>query len=158
MDYTSIVVGTDGSASATATVRHGAELARTTGATLHIVSAYKRLSRKEREYERRQLPPGLQADGLGDPYVAAKAIAEDAAHTVVHAGQPVTLHTVAAHPAAALCEVAKRVGASLIVVGNRGVKDWSRFVNSPVCQEVQGAAPCPVHVVDTERLWRGPAR
>jgi nucleotide-binding universal stress UspA family protein len=154
MGYTSIVVGTDGSASAAATVHHGAELAEQSGATLHIVSAYEKLSLKQRQYESRSLPPNLRIDGLGDPHVAAKAIAEDAAHVVARPGLPVTLHTVAAEPAAALCEVAKRVDASLIVVGNRGVKDWSRFVNDPVCKAVQSSAPCPVQVVDTESLWR----
>lgn len=59
MQYTSIVVGTDGSEAANETVRQGAALARVCGATLHIVAAYRRLSRRERERVLRDGPAGL---------------------------------------------------------------------------------------------------
>src|SRR4029078_9523431 len=42
--YKSIVVGTDGSETATIAVNHAIEMARTTGATLHIVNAHHALS------------------------------------------------------------------------------------------------------------------
>src|SRR5437764_3657246 len=62
MEYGAIVVGTDGTEAANETVRHGAALARSSGAMLHIVSAYRDL------------------DGAGGPQAAAKAILEDAAN------------------------------------------------------------------------------
>jgi nucleotide-binding universal stress UspA family protein len=86
MRHGSIVVGTDGTVSATETVRHGAALARKDGATLHIVSGYRRLSAKQRAYETRFLPHDLRVDGLRDLHLAAKAIAEDAAHAIRHRG------------------------------------------------------------------------
>jgi len=41
--YTTIVVGTDGSETAGVAVQHAANLAESTGATLHIVHAYRQV-------------------------------------------------------------------------------------------------------------------
>ena len=141
MQYTSIVVGTDGSEAANETVRQGAALARVCGATLHIVAAYRRLSRRERERVLRDGPAGLNTDYATDTQAAAKAILEDAANTIGR-GARVALHTVTATPAAALCEVAEREAAELIVVGNRGVRNPFRGVVAPIYRRVQRAARC----------------
>ena len=154
MDYRAIVVGTDGSPAANETVRHGAALARSSGATLHIVTAYRRLDRRERSRAARDVPMNLDVDGAGDPYVAATAIVEDAAHDVRHRGVPIKLHVIPADPATAICDVAARVDAGVILIGNRGARNPFRHVNRPIFTRVQHEAPCEVRVVDTEHHRR----
>jgi nucleotide-binding universal stress UspA family protein len=154
MRYESIVVGTDGSASALETVRRGAGLARTHRATLHIVAAYRELSRRERERTLREVPERTRLDGVADPRWAARAVLEDAAHTIRHRALRVVLHAVKGDPASALCEVAERVRADVIVVGNRGAGNPFRRVIKPIYDQVQRLAPCEVQVVDTEYLRR----
>jgi nucleotide-binding universal stress UspA family protein len=152
MQYQAIVVGTDGSQAANETVRRGAELARLHDATLHIVAAYRQLTQRERERILRNGPAGLNTDGATDAQAAAKAILEDAAHAI--GGVRVALHTVKADPAGALCEVAERERAGLILVGNRGAGNPLRRVIKPIYDRVQRAAGCEVQVVDTEPYRR----
>jgi nucleotide-binding universal stress UspA family protein len=150
MEQQSIVVGTDGSRAADGTVRRGAALARAANATLHIVTAYRELTPTQRRYARKGLPEGLDLDGAGDPAAAAKAIAEDAAHSVRHRGIKIRLHVIAADPARALCQVAERVQATAIIVGNRGARNPLRAIYRPIFARVQRSARCEVHVLDTE--------
>jgi nucleotide-binding universal stress UspA family protein len=51
-------------------------------------------------------------------------------------------------PADALCEEAERIGASMIVVGNRRVKGAARVLGA-VATDVVRHAPCDVLIVDT---------
>ena len=90
MGHGLIVTGTDGSESATAAVRQAAELAASSGAALHIVSAY---------------PP---ADGA--PGDAVRTILDTAEAALAGTDVPVNLHAEPGDPAGALCAVAERVG------------------------------------------------
>ena len=125
-----IVVGTDGSPSATEALRQAAAIAATQGAVLHVVVAHRR-----------------------EP-VAAREVLDAAAEVAAAAGvsgpQRVRLHEADGEPAAALCAVARQESADLIVVGNRGLPLGRR----PVCEQVRRGTDCSVMVVDTEPYWR----
>ena len=54
----------------------------------------------------------------------------------------------------ARCAVAARVGAELIVVGNRGVDARFSRLRPAIAERVRHHAPCAVLVVDTEAYWR----
>jgi nucleotide-binding universal stress UspA family protein len=154
MEHTSIVVGTDGSEAANETVRRGAELARSCGATLHIVAAYRDLRPAERQRALREFPVGLDVDGAGDPRTAATAILEDVADAVGARTLCVSLHAVKSNPADALCDVARRERAGLILVGNRGAGNPLRRVVRPIYDKVARHAPCEVRIIDTEHYRR----
>jgi nucleotide-binding universal stress UspA family protein len=154
MRYGSIVVGTDGSSGATATVRRGAELAREWGATLHIVSAYKEPTRHQREAAARKVPTGLHVENAGDGRQIARAIVEDSAEMLRDFGVRVVIHVVKADPAEALIDVARRKGLALILVGNRGVRSPLRKLRPPIFERVRRGAPCDVEVLDTEAYRR----
>jgi nucleotide-binding universal stress UspA family protein len=154
MQYSAIVVGTDGSKAATETVRQGAELARSSGAALHIVAAYRELKGRELDRARREFPVGLDVDRPGDTELAARAILEDAELDVGGDGLAIRLHAVKGDPASAIIEVAERERAELIVVGNRGVGNPLRRLRRPIYDRVERRAPCEVRVVDTEHFRR----
>jgi len=144
--FQSIVVGTDGSATATEAVHRAYELARLLAADLHVVSAYR--------------PPALVLAATADPGSSsalvewAAAAQDDVRHLLddVAAGLTgpvtVTTHAVAGHPATAILSVAEAVGADLIVVGNRGMKGTRRVLGS-IPNHVSHHADCDVLVVDT---------
>jgi nucleotide-binding universal stress UspA family protein len=146
--FRAIVVGTDGSATASEAVRRARVLAEAFAADLHIVNAYK--------------PPALVMATTADPGVMPSALfeweaaaSEDArrlldtvAEGLIGVGASVTTHAVAAHPAAAILSVAQAVGADLIVVGNRGMQGTRRVLGS-VPNHISHHAPCDVLVVDS---------
>jgi nucleotide-binding universal stress UspA family protein len=154
--FQTIVVGTDGSASANKAVLAAAELAATQGAcTLHIVTVQKPLS-----------PTALAASEMAAAApVAAQANWEDeikgeldkllhqASDTAVEAGHGSRELTIETHarfgnPAEVLCDMAAHLSADLIVVGNRGMQGGRRFLGS-VPNTVSHHAPCSVMIFDT---------
>jgi len=99
--YSRILVGTDGSETASRAVARAVEVARSTGARLTILSA------------------GRAAKG--------KAVVEAAA--AAHAGSGVEIETlvVEQEPVGALIDTAATGGYDLVVVGNKGMTGVSRF-------------------------------
>ncbi|HUV09746.1 MAG TPA: universal stress protein [Acidimicrobiia bacterium] len=120
--FSTIVVGTDGSDRAAIAVAHAATLARTWGASLHLVAATN--------------APGTAA-GLDEQTaeVGARGV-EAQAHEAV--GNPVTV----------ILDVAQQVGADLIVVGNRGMVGSRRLLGS-VPNTLAHHAQCAVMIVPT---------
>ncbi|HJR24349.1 MAG TPA: universal stress protein [Acidimicrobiales bacterium] len=142
--YRTIVVGTDGSRTAHNAVSHAVELARLTGATLHVVSA-------------RQPAMGLAgaaelgATGLDPGTAAAEASAaaiQEAVAEAESAKVPVETHDPAGSAAACLIEIAKTAAADLIVVGSRGMHGARRVLGSTP-NTVTHQAGCHVLVVHT---------
>src|SRR4051812_23409209 len=124
----SIVAGTDGSASAHATLTRAAALAASQGARLHVVSAYAFGDAAAHEHAR---------EGLAQTE-----------RTLEPSGIDVLYHAVAGDPASALCTLADSEDARLIVVGIRGTDGmlpWKRAI----FEEVERKAGRPVVVVDT---------
>jgi nucleotide-binding universal stress UspA family protein len=127
-----IVVGTDGSRSATAVVRAAASLAREVGAVVHVVAVQR---------------------GTRDQLAAASEVLGEAERMVRPFGVSTRLHPVLGRPSRVLCEIAEREHASLIVVGNRGTEDFLGVVQRPICKRVRRHARCSVLVVDTRDCW-----
>ena len=147
--YTSIVVGTDGSSTATRAVERAAGLAAATGATLRLVSAYRPPSRTAALAPESGLAVA-QGHGRWDDEVHAdvQAMLDELVTTLAADGVTATAHAIPKAPADALIEVATRYEAGLIVVGNRGMHGMRRALGS-VPNTVAHKAECDVLIVDT---------
>jgi nucleotide-binding universal stress UspA family protein len=127
-------------------VATAAELAALSGATLHIAT----------------VGGAATSAMLGDPLAGAaamsvtadetrdelQAIVERAAEPALAQGVTVATHALIGSAAQALCDLAERVGADVLVVGNRGMKGGRRFLGS-VPNTISHHAPCSVLIVDT---------
>jgi nucleotide-binding universal stress UspA family protein len=142
--FSSIVVGTDGSPTAAEAVQRAAELARLTGATLHVVTAYRPMS--ELVFNPEALPVDISS--MVDPQKDASAICQQHAKAAASDGMKVEAHVCPGGAADALIEVAEREKADLIVVGSRGMKGKRRMLGS-VPNSVSHHAPCTVMIVQT---------
>jgi nucleotide-binding universal stress UspA family protein len=146
--FRSIVVGTDGSATATEAVRRARTLAGAFAADLHVVCAYQCPA----AVLAASADPGFSANAVGEWSVAARdhvrSLLDGLADELAGIGASVTTYAVPAHPATAILSVAEQVGADLIVVGNRGMRGVGRMLGS-VPNHVSHHAACDVLVVDT---------
>jgi nucleotide-binding universal stress UspA family protein len=133
-----IVVGTDGSATATQAVLRAIQLATAFDQTLHIVHAAAPQPLKEEA-----LPPEFRGT------VAANNVLDDVASRARQNGARVETHAVRGDAAEAILDVAEQVGADLIVVGNKGIGSAKRFVLGNVPSKVVHHSPCSTHVVHT---------
>lgn len=140
-----IVVGTDGSPTASAAVSQAVGLARTCGAKVHLVTAY-------RPIESLSVPMEVMPSNIHEimnPHQDATAVLEEAAAKAKAEGVDVEIHACAGDAAGALIEVAEAVRADCIVVGNRGMTGKSRFLLGSVPNKVSHHAPCTVMIVRT---------
>jgi nucleotide-binding universal stress UspA family protein len=142
-----IVVGTDGSDTATEAVRHATELAKATGAALDVVSAYEPVP-QERLREETAEVPGDVAYGIG-PREDVNVTLEGASGPPRDAGVTVQTHAREGDPADAILDVAEEVHADLIVVGNKGMTGAKRFLLGSVPNKISHHAPCGVYIVRT---------
>ncbi len=145
--FKSIVVGTDGSDTASHAARQAVELAKALGARIEFVSAYEPVPEKRLQTERREAPDDLQwavspREDVDATLKAAAAIAEES-------GVDVELYAREGDPADALLDVAEEQKADLIVVGNKGMTGAKRFLLGSVPNKVSHHAPCSVLVIRT---------
>jgi len=145
--FSSIVVGTDGSETATKAVRQAAELARAVGAKLELVSAYEPVPAQRLSDERRQAPEDLQ--WAINPREDVDATLEAAAKVAREAGVEVAVYARQGDPADAILDVAEEREADLIVVGNKGMTGAKRFLLGSVPNKVSHHAPCSVLIIRT---------
>jgi nucleotide-binding universal stress UspA family protein len=145
--FRSIVVGTDGSATAGEAVREAIELAKAIGASLQVVSAYEPVSSQRLREEARQAPEDLQ--WMVNPREDVEATLREAAERIQAAGVGVTTYAREGDPADAILDVAEERGADLIVVGNKGMTGAKRFLLGSVPNKVSHHAPCSVLIVRT---------
>jgi nucleotide-binding universal stress UspA family protein len=145
--FKSIVVGTDGSETATQAVRQAVDLARALGAEIKLVSAYEPIPEQRLAEERRSVPADVQwaigpREDVDSTLEAAAALARDASVAVeVYARQ--------GDPADAILDVAEEQGADLIVVGNKGMTGARRFLLGSVPNKISHHAPCSVLIIRT---------
>jgi nucleotide-binding universal stress UspA family protein len=145
-----IVVGTDGSESAGLAVQQATALAKLTGATLHIVSAYREVSLGSVAIAASSGASTVDMDQVNKAVTAqGQEVCERAASAARREGVPVELHAVPGDGADALVHVASQVGADLVVVGNRGMSGRRRFVLGSVPNKVSHHCPCSLLIVDT---------
>jgi nucleotide-binding universal stress UspA family protein len=141
-----IVVGTDGSDSAKRAVDEAVRIAGALGAELHVVSAFEPL----RGAKIAGAPEGAAKVWQPLPDADVEATLSEAASSVRLRNVPVETHALQTDPADALVEVAHKVGANLIVVGNKGMHSAARFVLGNVPNKVSHKARCSVLIVATD--------
>ncbi|HEX6204178.1 MAG TPA: universal stress protein [Solirubrobacterales bacterium] len=142
-----IVVGTDGSETAAEAVHQAIDLAKLTGATLSLVSAYAPVSGRRVKAEQSEAPPDVQYE-IG-PREDVNFVLDAAAAEAKKEGIEVQTHPVEGDPADAILNVAEEVKADLIVVGNKGMTGARRYLLGSVPNNVSHHAPCSVIIVRT---------
>jgi nucleotide-binding universal stress UspA family protein len=145
--FKSIVVGTDGSDTATQAVRHAVDLASAVGAKLQIVSAYEPVSGQRLAEERRDAPEDLQ--WAINPREDVDATLQSAAAIATEAGVAVDIYPRQGDPADAILDVAEEREADLVIVGNKGMTGAKRFLLGSVPNKVSHHAPCSVLIIRT---------
>jgi nucleotide-binding universal stress UspA family protein len=144
----SIVVGTDGSDTATKAVQEAADLAAAVGAELNVVSAYMPVSNQRLREEAREAPDDVQWQVT--PREDVDSMLSDAEEAVQKAGvKKVNTHAREGDPADAILDVAEEQKSDLIVVGNKGMSGAKRFLLGSVPNKVSHHAPCSVLIVRT---------
>ncbi len=145
--FTRIVVGTDGSETAAGAVAQAVELAKLSGATLSIVSAYAPAAGRRAKTDASEAPADVQYE-LG-PREDVNLLLERTAAEARKEGIEVQTHPVEADPADAILNVAEQVKADLIVVGNKGMTGARRYLLGSVPNNISHHAPCSVMIVRT---------
>jgi nucleotide-binding universal stress UspA family protein len=145
--FSTIVVGTDGSDTATQAVREAVDMAKAVGATLELVSAYAPVSEQRLRGERRDAPEDVQ--WAINPRQEAEASLTDAADIAHEAGVNVNTHARQGDPADALLDVAEERKADVVTIGNKGMTGAKRFLLASVPDKVSHHAPCSVLIVRT---------
>jgi nucleotide-binding universal stress UspA family protein len=148
--FTSIVVGTDGSDSASVAVQRAAALAALTSATLHVVYGCRPVALGNAAMAASTGAPVINVDEVNRSIaMQGEQVCEHAASHARRQGVKVEVHVVYADAADALVGVAADVGADLLVVGNRGMSGARRFVLGSVPNKVSHHSPCSLLIVDT---------
>jgi nucleotide-binding universal stress UspA family protein len=141
-----IVVGTDGSETAKRAVQESVRLAKALGGEVHVVSAFEPLR-------------GARVTGAAEgaakvwqplPDSKVEAVLGEAGAAVRFSDVTVKTHAIQGDPVDALLQVADKVDATLIVVGNRGMHSAKRFVLGNVPNKVSHRARCSVLIVQTD--------
>ncbi|HXD66199.1 MAG TPA: universal stress protein [Solirubrobacteraceae bacterium] len=141
----SIVVGTDGSETAKQAVSEAVRLAKALSAPVHVVSAYQPMHARVSG-----APEGAAKVWQPLPDDEVERILAEAVAGVRIAGLEVTSHPVRKDPADALIDVADEVGASMIVVGSKGMHGARRLALGNVPNKVSHHARCNVLIVATD--------
>ena len=144
----SIVIGTDGSDTAKEAVRQASDLAKATGASIDVVSAYEPVSNQRLREEKREVPEDMQ--WAINPREDVDATLDEAAASIREAGVEVETFARQGDPADAILDVAEERGADMIVVGNKGMTGAKRFLLGSVPNKVSHHAPCSVLIVRTD--------
>jgi nucleotide-binding universal stress UspA family protein len=147
--FRSIVVGTDGSATARQAVREAVALAAAVGAAIELVCAYEPVAGQRLRDEAREAPRDLQ--WMINAREDVEATLREAAAEAEAAGVSVTTYAREGDAADAILDVAEERGAELIVVGNKGMTGAKRFLLGSVPNKVSHHAPCSVLIIRTER-------
>jgi nucleotide-binding universal stress UspA family protein len=141
------VVGTDGSDTAKHAVQEATELAKQTGASLDVVSAFDPVPASRLREERLQAPSDI-AHAV-NPHEDVNAILAEAEAEISAAGVKVRTFARQGEAADAILDVAEEQGADLIVVGNKGMTGAKRFLLGSVPNKVSHHAPSSVLIVRT---------
>ncbi|HEX4902078.1 MAG TPA: universal stress protein [Acidimicrobiales bacterium] len=144
MSYRTIIVGTDGSASAERALEQSVDLAAADHARLVVVTAYERSGARRDE----RTPEDLRWM-LTDPNEAERHARRGRELASERGLTDVVVQALEGDPAHELLEAAETFGADLIVVGSVGLTGSARFLLGSVASTVLHHAPCDVLVVHT---------
>jgi len=142
-----IVVGTDGSETATEAVKTAIELARLAKSKLEIVSAYEPIPQQRLKDESQ----GISGDVAYsvNPREDVQLILDKAAADAKKAKVDVVTHPREGDPADAILDVAEENDADLVLIGNKGMTGARRFLLGSVPNKISHHAPCDVWIVKT---------
>jgi nucleotide-binding universal stress UspA family protein/nitrite reductase/ring-hydroxylating ferredoxin subunit len=127
--YRTILVGTDGSSTATRATTAAARLARSLRGRLGVVTAF----------------------GANLDEEAATAVLRDAREACRTENVPATTHMLEGSPDEVLTRLAGEQDADLVVVGNIGMGKANRFRLGGIAERVAHDAPCDVLIVHTRK-------
>ncbi|MCQ9164544.1 universal stress protein [Arthrobacter sp. STN4] len=136
-----IIVGVDGSETALKAARTAADLAAGTGATLTVVTAYGNDKSEIVEIAGEEWTISNAAE--------AKKVAQRVAGQLSAKGVRATYTAALGKPHEVLLNEAERLGAAMIVVGNRRMQGLARVLGS-VANNVAHNSPCDVYIVKTD--------
>jgi nucleotide-binding universal stress UspA family protein len=142
-----IVVGTDGSDTASEAVRQAIELAQVSDARLDIVAAFEPVPPSRLREEKGELPGDVQY-GAG-PREDVNVTLDGAVGRAKQQGVEAEPYPREGDPADAILDVAEEINADLIVVGNKGMTGAKRFLLGSVPNKVSHHAPCAVLIIRT---------
>ena len=148
--FTNIVVGTDGSDAASIAVDAAIALARLSGATLHVVNAHRVAAASKIGAASQAGIPMVDLVVADDASRSeAQRICDRTVDRAAQVGVNATGHSVVADPVDAILQVAETVHADLIVVGNRGMSGFRRFVLGSVPNRLSHHCASSLLIVDT---------
>jgi nucleotide-binding universal stress UspA family protein len=143
-----VLVGTDGSATAAAAVARAIEVARGLGARLQIVSAYEPVP--EGRLRHAAVPMPIDRAWTVNPRADVLELLQSAERDARAAGiDQVETFARVGDGADAILDVAEEQRCDLIVVGNKGMTGATRFLLGSVPNKVSHHAPCSVMIVRT---------
>lgn len=139
-----ILVATDFGEASDAALSYGRDLARTYGATLHVLHVAENLVARYAIDEALTLLPQLQTDIEEAARKRMATLVTDEDRTMLHA-KPVVL--AAFSTAEAIVEYAKMSNVDIIVMGTHGRGGFAHLLMGSVAERVVRTAPCPVLTV-----------
>jgi nucleotide-binding universal stress UspA family protein len=145
--FGSIVVGTDGSETASEAVRQATELAKSIGATIYLVSAFEPVGNQRLREERQQVPEDMS--WMVNAREDVNATLKEAQEQIEQQDVKVETFARQGDPADAILDVAEEQNADLIIVGNKGMSGAKRFLLGSVPNKVSHHAPCSVMIIRT---------
>jgi nucleotide-binding universal stress UspA family protein len=138
--FDKVLVGADNSPTAKRAIEAAAEMVKMSGGALHIVSAFSLKTAPDTS-----LPVGYKHQSNESD---AEADLQVLSFIAKNLGVEPTLHLAAGDPAQVIIETADKIGADLVVVGNRGMKGARRVLGS-VPNSVAHGANCSIAIIDT---------
>jgi nucleotide-binding universal stress UspA family protein len=139
-----IVVGTDGSDTASQAVAVAIDMAEKYGSHLVVASSYVPVSESRLTKEQVEAPADIQwaINPTEDVDAALRTVEEEAKER----GIETTSEARQGEPSDVLCEIASQHKADLLVIGNKGMQ---RRILGSVPNSVSHKAPCSVMIVKT---------
>ena len=142
--FKSIVVGTNGTETADIALSRAVDLARLTGATLHVVSAYEPAP----AHVGGSRPPAEAAEWAISPHFKVDAVLDRATDIAQGGGVEIQVHGPKGDAASAILAVAEAADADLIILGSKGMQGARRVLGS-VPNKVSHKASCDLLIVQT---------
>jgi nucleotide-binding universal stress UspA family protein len=145
--YSKILVGTDGSPTATQAVREAAEIAKSSKGELLILCVFEPPAPAELRRVAESAPEEIAWRITGT--AAAEEVLAKAAKEAETVGVKATTRYEPGEPADMLIDIAEKEKVGLIIVGNKGMKGVKRFLSGSVPNKVSHHAPCDVLIIKT---------
>lgn len=147
MAYKKILIGTDGSPTATDALRNAARLAKAQGAELVILCVFDPPAPNELRRIVAEAPSEMAWRITGS--AAAEDVVGRGARAASEAGIEATTIIEMGDPADMLIRVAEREHCDLILIGNKGMAGVKRFLLGSVPNKISHHAPCDVLIAKT---------